>query len=141
MSLAFAPRGGDASGARLRVLVVDDEASICRALSMALVRVGCDPLVAHDGESALSVLHAGRVDVLVLDLHMADMRGDTLFHLATSLQPHLRHQTMFLTGDVTERGDALISACGTPFLRKPFDLSLMLEIVRALAPQRHSASA
>jgi two-component system cell cycle response regulator CpdR len=123
------------AGQRPRVLVVDDEHSICRALAIALERAGCSVATAESGDAALAVLHAERVDVLVLDLRIPDMRGDAVFHLATALQPQLRRQTMFITGDITERAPALIGACGAPFVRKPFRLADVLETVFALLPE------
>jgi DNA-binding response OmpR family regulator len=119
---------------RIRVLVVDDEPAICRALAIALQRAGCDAVTATSGDAALAVLHAGHVDALVLDLRIPDIRGDALFHLATALQPHLRRQSMFVTGDVTERAEVLIRACGVPYVRKPFVLADITDTVRALVP-------
>ena len=122
------------AGRRLTVLVVDDETSICRALSIAFQRAGCDALSAESGEAALTLLSARRVDALVLDLRIPDMRGDALLHLAAALQPHLRQQTLFITGDVTERALTLIGACGAPYVRKPFQLVDVIETVFALVP-------
>ena len=121
------------AGARIRVLVVDDEPAICRALAIALQRAGCEAVTAGSGEAALAVLRAQHVDALVLDLRIPDMRGDALFHLAAALQPHLRRQSMFVTGDVTDRAETLIRACGVPWVRKPFILGDITDTVRAMA--------
>jgi DNA-binding response OmpR family regulator len=118
---------------RIRVLVVDDEAPICRAVATALSRAGCDAVTATSGDAALAVLRAGHVDALVLDLRLADVRGDALFHLATALQPHLRQRTVFITGDLSDRGELLIRACGAPYVQKPFVLTDVTETVLALA--------
>jgi DNA-binding NtrC family response regulator len=127
---------------RRRVLIVDDEPSICRALTIALSRGGYDAASAHSGESAHSMLQADHYDVLVLDLRIPDVRGDVLFHLAVSLQPHLRRQTLFITGDVTERAQALIDDCQCPLLRKPFKLEDVLAAVATMCPgQQASESA
>ena len=120
--------------APLRVLVVDDEPSICRALAIALRRAGCEPITAETADAALGILRAQHVDALVLDLRIPDMRGDALFHVATALQPHLRRQTMFVTGDVTERAEVLIRGCGAPYVRKPFALADITDTVQALVP-------
>ncbi len=119
---------------RRRVLIVDDEPSICRALTIALSRGGYDAAAAHSGESAHSMLQADHYDVLVLDLRIPDVRGDVLFHLAVSLQPHLRRRTLFITGDVTERAQALIDDCQCPLLRKPFKLEDVLAAVATMCP-------
>jgi len=127
---------------RGRVLIVDDEPSICRALTIALSRAGYEASAAHSGEAAHEVLRTERFDVLVLDLRIPDVRGDVLFHLAVSLQPHLREHTLFITGDVTERAQALIDDCQCSLLRKPFKLEDILAAVAALCPgQQASESA
>lgn len=117
-----------------RVLVVDDEPAICKALTMALVRAGFDALAAQTGESALAILRSERIDVLVVDLRIPDTRGDVIFELAAAIQPHLRTQTLFLTGDISERALRLIAACKCPSLRKPFELRELIDAVSALVP-------
>ena len=117
-----------------RVLVVDDEPAICKALTMALSRAGFDAVSAQTGEAALAILRSERVDVLVLDLRIPDTRGDVIFELAAATHPHLRTQTLFLTGDISERALRLIAACKCPSLRKPFELRELTEAVAALAP-------
>ena len=109
-------------GARVRVLVVDDEPSICK-------------------EAALAILRGEHVDVLLIDLRIPDMRGDIIFEVGAGHQPHLRHQTLFTTGDITERGEQLIAACNCNYLSKPFDLTVMTDAVVALSPQIHDRTA
>ncbi len=121
-------------GRQLTVLVVDDEHAICRALSLAFTHAGCNALSAESGEAALALLAQQRVDALVLDLRIPDMRGDALLHLAAAMQPHLRHQTLFVTGDWDLRALALIGACGAPLVKKPFQLVDVIESVFALVP-------
>jgi DNA-binding NtrC family response regulator len=117
-----------------RVLVVDDEPSICRALTIALSRAGYDVDSALSGEAAHEMLRSTHFDVLFLDLRIPDVRGDVLFHLAASLQPHLRHRTLFSTGDVSERAQALIDECQCPVIRKPFKLDDVLAAIAMLCP-------
>jgi DNA-binding NtrC family response regulator len=124
-----------------RVLVVDDEPSICRALALALRRAGYEALTAQSGDGALAQLKAGHVDVLLLDFRIPDLRGDALFELAASMQPHLRRRTLFMTGDITERAQQLIEACGCPLVRKPFDLTDVIGAIAALLPRRERISA
>jgi DNA-binding response OmpR family regulator len=124
-----------------RVLVVDDEPAICKALTMALTRAGFDAVAAQSGESALAILRSERVDVLVLDLRIPDTRGDVIFELAAAIHPHLRTQTLFLTGDISERALRLIAACKCPSLRKPFELRELTDAVAALAPAAREETA
>lgn len=124
----------------VRVLVVDDEPSICKALTMALSRGGYEALAAQSGESALAIIRNEHVDVMLIDLRIPDMRGDVIFDVAAATQPHLKYQTLFMTGDITEHAHKLIAHCKCHFLRKPFDLRDMTDAVAALAP-RHTQDA
>ena len=121
---------------RVRVLVVDDEPAICRALTIALTRAGYDAVSAQSGDGALSVLASEHVDVMVIDLRIPDTRGDVVFELAAATHPHLRHQTLFMTGDISERAYKLILSCKCPSLRKPFELKELIGAVEALVPHR-----
>jgi DNA-binding NtrC family response regulator len=119
---------------RVRVLVVDDEPSICKALTLALQRAGYDALSAQAGDSALALLANEHVDIMLIDLRIPDTRGDVVFELAAATYPHLRHQTVFMTGDISERGVQLVTWCKCPLLRKPFELREMFEVVASLVP-------
>ena len=121
---------------RARVLIVDDEPAICKALKVALGRAGYDVIAAQSGDSALSILARERVDVLLLDLRIPDTRGDVVFELAAATHPHLRHQTLFMTGDISDRAHKLIQSCKCPMIRKPFELREMERAIDALVPRR-----
>src|SRR5256714_13654338 len=127
---------------RVRVLVVDDEPAICKALTIALQRAGYDALSAQSGDSALALLANERVDVLLIDLRIPDTRGDVVFELAAATHPHLRPQPLFMTGDISERAHRLVTSCKCPMLRKPFELREMIAAIEQLTPhQRRDANA
>lgn len=127
-------RDGGRQGGRARVLIVDDEPSICKAVALALARAGFAVRTAINGDDALAILREETFDVLLLDLRIPGMRGDVIFELAAAQQPHLRAHTLFMTGDITERAQRLIAACKCNFLRKPFDVADLVGAVSALAP-------
>ncbi|SRR5512143_517499 len=122
-------------GKQLRVLIVDDEPSMCKALTMALSTAGYQAVAAESGEAALAIIRSEHVDVMLVDFRIPDMRGDVIFELASGFQPHLQYQTLFMTGDITDRAHQLIAACKCHFLRKPFDLRDMFDAIAALAPR------
>ncbi len=120
----------------IRILIVDDEPAICRALTIAFQRAGYVAFHAISGAAALDLLGREPIDVLVVDFRIPDGRGDVTYHYAAAIQPHLRDQTLMVTGDVSERAELLLDSCGCPYLRKPFSLTDILDAVRALAPGR-----
>jgi DNA-binding NtrC family response regulator len=121
---------------QVRVLVVDDEPAIRRVLTIALTRAGYDVVTAQSGEDALCVLSTEHVDVMVIDLNIPDPRGDIVFEIAAATYPHLRNQTLFMTGDISERTDDLIQSCKCPSVRKPFELKELIGAVHTLVPHR-----
>jgi len=130
------PYWGDMPTEPVRVLVVDDEPAICRALSIALQRAGYSVIAAQSGDAALAVLSTEHVDVMVIDLRIPDTRGDVVFELAAATHPHLRHHTLFMTGDISERAYKLILSCKCPSLRKPFELRELIDAVHAMSPRQ-----
>lgn len=118
---------------KLSILVLEDDPSICRTVAIGLTRAGYNPITTTTGEGALYHLRTQYFDLMLVDLRIPDMRGDVVFHLAVSLQPQLRRQTLFMTGDVTEQAAELIEACACPLLMKPFDLRELEKAVRAVA--------
>lgn len=123
------------------ILVVDDEATICRALSIALRRAGYDVRTAETADAAQLLLRTQTVDAMIVDLRLPDQRGDILFEVAAALQPHLRPATLFTTGDASDRALELIQACGTPCLVKPFDLGEIIAFAERVTRRARGASA
>ena len=121
---------------RLRVLVVEDEAAISRAVVTYLQRAGYDVISTQSGDTAISYMRREHVDILLVDLRIPDTRGDVVFESGAAHQPQLRHQTIFMTGDLSERGMDLVQWCNCPVLHKPFELSAMLAMVKSVAPVR-----
>lgn len=124
-----------------RILVVDDEHSICRALEISFTRAGFDVRAVVSADDAVQLLHHEHFDCLVVDLRMPEMGGDQLFEIAASVQPHLRQRTIITTGDGSERAHELIAACGCASLDKPFDLRELVDLARQLTRRVRDARA
>lgn len=65
----------EGSSSIMKILVVDDEPSVCKALRRLLVAKGYNVLEAHDGDQALEVYRQERPDVVLLDIRMPGMDG------------------------------------------------------------------
>lgn len=116
-----------------RVLLVDDDAAVAKALAAVLSRAGYRVMVAGSAREAETLLDE-RFDALVLDLRMPGMRGDAFYYLAAARQPWLTDRTLFVTGDITEQGEQLIRQTGCQLLLKPFRSEALLQLVFAMAP-------
>jgi two-component system, OmpR family, response regulator len=116
----------------VRVLVVDDEPSICQALSMLFSWHGIEVLTALSAADATRILAESDVDVLLIDLRLRDARGDSVFRAAVEMDPTFRERTLFMTGDITVEAERIIAATNCPYLRKPFDIALAVQAIAAL---------
>jgi len=124
----------------LRVLVVDDEPSICQALTLLFRWHGIDVVTALSAADAVRILAEAHVDVLLIDLRLRDARGDSVFRAAVERDPSYRERTLFMTGDITAEAERIIAATNCPYLRKPFDITLAVQAIAALAGVSYSDS-
>ena len=113
-----------------RVLVVDDEHSIRRAVGRALTARGYDVQLATDGEEALSVAAAFQPDLVVLDLNLPALDG-----LSVCRQLRLWSSVPILVLSVREDEADKVAALdlgADDYLTKPFGIDELLARVRAL---------
>lgn len=59
----------------MRVLIVEDDKINLRLIQALLRRLGYEPLVAHNGQEALSVYATAPIDCILMDLQMPEMDG------------------------------------------------------------------
>jgi signal transduction histidine kinase len=120
--------------ARPRVLVVDDEAVLLRAVRRML-----DPAfeveTAGDGKSALAAIDARPFDVVLCDLSMPEMDGAELFARIAADRPMLAGRIIFISGGALSEGARALWESGEhAVVSKPFRKDeLIAAIERALA--------
>ena len=109
-----------ASQPTLHVLVVDDEPGILRALTRLLQRDGHIVETTTNGQEALVLLHERGFDLILCDLRMPALDGQTLYELLQRQHPTLCPRMIFLTGD-TLSPDSMrfVEQCGLPWIAKP----------------------
>jgi DNA-binding response OmpR family regulator len=116
----------------MRILIVDDEARITRHVSTALMEAGHDPVVAHDGETAIGQAQEKQFDLIVLDVGLPGMDG---FEVLKSLRArHIASRVLMLTarGEVNDRVIGL-ELGADDYLAKPFAMQELIARVGALS--------
>ena len=111
---------------RLHVVVVDDDASVCKALSRLLRTSQMDVRTHTSAESFLNALEHRQPDCLILDIRMPGMSGpDLRQHL---LDAGYRIPIIFITA-YAEDALANSSTEHVETLRKPFDNQTLLDAI------------
>lgn len=77
--IPLASRQEKAMFAHMTVLIVDDDAGVCKILSTALKAIGCHTLTASDGSEGLELAKNNHVDLIISDLLMPKMDGSQFF--------------------------------------------------------------
>ncbi|MDQ2586239.1 response regulator [Saccharothrix yanglingensis] len=112
-----------------KVLVVDDEPQIVRALRINLSARGYSVLTAHDGTTALRAAAEGKPDVVVLDLGLPDVDGTEVI---AGLRGWTTVPIIVLSArvDSTDKVEAL-DAGADDYVTKPFGMDELLARLRA----------
>jgi two-component system NtrC family sensor kinase len=114
----------------LRILVADDEAPIREALSRFLERSGHTVVAVDSGSGALVAVRDQAFDAIFLDIRMPDISGQNVFEQWRTERPDLAQRVVFLTGDIVSADlHQFLSGTGRPFIPKPFDLNVVLEVL------------
>ncbi|WP_203915673.1 response regulator [Rugosimonospora africana] len=117
-----------------RVLIVDDEPQILRALRINLTARQYEVVTAADGGEALRVATEQRPDLIVLDLGLPDMDGVDIIH---SLRGWTPVPIVVLSGrtDSRDKVDAL-DAGADDYVTKPFSVDELLARIRAVTRRK-----
>ena len=112
------------------VLVVEDDASIGRALTGALRAQGLEVLWATTGADALELAVGNRAQLVLLDLGLPDLDGVEVCRRIRRADPHV--PIVILTARHSEVDVVLgLDAGGDDYVTKPFRLAELLARVRA----------
>lgn len=107
-----------------RVLVVDDDATMCELLEMALRRLGHQAVTATSGPEALQRLDESDFDIVLTDIAMAEMDGIEVCQKVAELRPGL--PVVVVTGQGSmESAVAALRAGAYDFISKPVDEKLL----------------
>jgi two-component system nitrogen regulation response regulator NtrX len=116
--------------AKGHILLVDDEASILRALEGILADEGFQVIHARDGETALSLIQEQPFDVVLLDIWMPGMDGIQTLERMKAMQAGLCIIVMSGHGNI-ETAVKATKLGAFDYLEKPLSLDSVLSSVNA----------
>ncbi len=112
-----------------RILIVDDDVSLCEILVNTLEYVGYNTRIANKGNEALACLTQYKPDAMLLDLRLPDMNGLQVLDKALQIEPSL--QTIMISGQGTVQTAVKATKIGAfDFMEKPLDSERVLITIK-----------
>jgi len=114
----------------IRILVVDDESAIRRAIRPPLVELGFQVSEASRGEEALQALRAAAFDVVLLDINMPGIGGVETLRRIRLVAPRLPILMLTVRDKEEEKVEAL-DLGADDYVTKPFSTRELIVRIRA----------
>jgi DNA-binding response OmpR family regulator len=114
-----------------KILIVDDERDIVKALMIRLQGAGYEVVTAFDGAQGVFMAHKEKPDLIILDIRMPAGNG---FSVAQRLKRSVHTFTIpviFLTGSPEKNAEEKAMALGARFyVKKPYDPEELLDAIK-----------
>ena len=123
-----------------RILLIDDEPSLRRSISIGLNQRGIDVELCENGISALNKIdlyqkNEVNLDTIVLDIQLPDIDGIKLGKIIKAKYPNT--SMIYITGNVDKLEEAEFANLKVDtFLEKPFDADELLEEINKIITQK-----
>ncbi len=117
-----------------RVLVVDDDEQVRRAIAEMFARAGYHVETADDGEPACSMTRDGHYDLVVVDFHMPTVRGDEVVRHVKERHGASTYCAVLTASDDEATRKACRAAGADAFFAKPTRPSVLKHQLIAAVP-------
>lgn len=121
----------------IRVLIVDDEAAIRRAIRPPLAELGFQITEASRGEEALQILRANTFDVVLLDINMPGIGGIETLRRIRTFAPRLPVLMVTVRDGEEEKVEAL-ELGADDYITKPFSIRELIARIRTAHRRFHA---
>jgi two-component system cell cycle sensor histidine kinase/response regulator CckA len=113
------------------ILLVEDETALATAVTEALKDAGYVVERASNGEEALTRVKGASFDLVVCDLKMPRLDGQSFYRRLAEADHSLARRVIFVTGDIAgTEAEKFLQESGCRWLAKPFRLADLLRAVR-----------
>ncbi len=119
-----------------RILAVDDEAELIRAIQIRLEQANYEVLLAYDGQEALEKARKKKPDLIILDLMLPKIDGYKVCRMLKFDEKYKQIPIIMLTARAQESDAKLGFETGADaFITKPFQHEVVLAKIKELLKQ------
>jgi signal transduction histidine kinase len=116
-----------------RILIVDDEVALARALRRRLSQHHEVTTLTSGSEALACVARGERFDAILLDVMMPDITGMEVYERLVRLVPEQAARVVFVTGGAfTARAREFLDRVPNPRVEKPIDTTALLALIEEL---------
>ena len=116
-----------------RILVVDDELELVKAIQIRLKQADYEVLAAYDGQEALDKARKEKPDLIVLDLMLPKMDGYKVCGLLKADTRYSKIPIIMFTARAQEEDIELGKEVGADaYITKPFEHQVLLDKIKEL---------
>jgi DNA-binding NtrC family response regulator len=114
-----------------RILIVDDDQSICLTLSLTLSELGYEIEIAQSGQDALAAIEHRNFGIVLLDIWMPGIDGMEVLRRMKVIAPQVRVIMMTAHGGIDSAVEAM-KLGAVDFIQKPFTPPEIRKLVEAV---------
>lgn len=116
---------------KVNILIVDDDASLCKTTSFILEREGYAVMTAGDGQEAIERVKEQNFDIVLMDIKMPGMDGVEAYKRIKRIRPETK--TIMMTGYAVDDliRDALEEGAHSA-VNKPLDMDWILNLLNEI---------
>jgi CheY-like chemotaxis protein len=123
-----------------RILVVDDDREIVRAIKLRLSNAGFEPVVAFDGVEGLTIALNDTPDAILMDLHMPVMDGFSMLERLQNSVHTANVPAIIISADSADKARLKALRSGaTYFVEKPYKPDDLMRALNAALEPLHRA--
>ncbi|MGY5854724.1 MAG: PAS domain S-box protein [Candidatus Thorarchaeota archaeon] len=118
-----------------RILIVDDNSSLCKSLRMIFEKVGYFVVGALTGKEALTAANKMRFDIALLDIRLPDMDGTDLLSELSRIHPEM--EFIVITGYASvETAVRAMEKQASAYLTKPLNIESTLDTIARIIEKK-----
>ncbi len=126
----------------VRVLLIDDETRIARAMSARLRSLGYETMYASDGESGIAAALEHAPDAILLDIRMPGIDGFEVYRRLNAQAAVAHIPVIFVSANAHEADrDQALSLGGAAYFTKPYKAGDVVAVIERLISDKEACFA